>query len=329
LRRSRYVCSVLVTVVGVSCAKETREIVKTSAPENYIVVLKKSSIQSVKFKHDMSASEVVTSMVHSLADEYKIQVRRVYSVVLQGGVYEMTKDQAEALKQNPNIAYLEKDQIVRVRTMQSNVTWGLDRLDQASLPLDQKFNYPDSTARVNAYVIDTGILTGHQEFEGRASHGADLVDQDQDATDCNGHGTHVAGTIGGKNYGVAKNVKLYAVRVLDCQGSGTYSGVIAGIEWVTKNHVKPAVVNMSLGGPTSQAVDDAVIASIKAGVTYVLAAGNENTSACLSSPARVNQAITVGSTTNTDARSRRFPTSANAWMCLHREVTSSRRGIRH
>ena len=156
---------------------------------------------------------------------------------------------------------------------------------------------------MNAYVIDTGILNTHVEFQGRASSGADLVDNDSDATDCNGHGTHVAGTIGSKSFGVAKNVKLIGVRVLDCGGSGSYAGVIAGVDWVTANHVKPAVANMSLGGPISQALEDAIANSIKAGVTYALAGGNENRSACLGSPARMKEAIKVGSTTNTDVRS--------------------------
>jgi subtilisin-like proprotein convertase family protein len=156
---------------------------------------------------------------------------------------------------------------------------------------------------VNAYIVDTGIRRTHTNFGGRAFAGFDAFNDGQNSNDCNGHGTHVAGTVGSTTYGLAKGARLYAVRVLNCQGSGTNEGVIAGVEWVTSNHVKPAVANMSLGGGASQALDDAVRASIAAGVTYALAAGNENANACNGSPSRVAEAITVGSTTNTDARS--------------------------
>jgi serine protease len=194
-------------------------------------------------------------------------------------------------------------QQIQSQQIQANPTWGLDRIDQTSLPLNQSYDYKRDASNVNVYVIDTGILNSHVEFEGRAQSGIDTIDDDSDSTDCNGHGTHVAGTIGGKTYGVAKKVKLFGVRVLDCEGSGQYSDVIAGVDWVTANHVKPAVVNMSLGGPVSQALDDAIKNSIQAGITYVVAAGNENQDACNSSPAGVAQALTVGSTDSADKRS--------------------------
>jgi len=157
---------------------------------------------------------------------------------------------------------------------------------------------------VTAYIIDTGIRMSHTQFGGRASSGYDFVDNDSNANDCHGHGTHVAGTVGGSTYGVAKGVTLKAVRVLDCSGSGTNSGVIAGINWVTSNHAAgaKAVANMSLGGSVSTSLDSAVSASIADGVVYAIAAGNSNRSACNSSPARVSSAITVGATTSTDAR---------------------------
>jgi subtilisin family serine protease len=155
---------------------------------------------------------------------------------------------------------------------------------------------------VHAYVIDTGVRTTHTDFGGRASSGYDFVDNDSDASDCNGHGTHVAGTIGGTSYGVAKGVSLVAVRVLDCGGSGTYAGVIAGVDWVTANAVRPAVANMSLGGGKSTALNDAVRSSINAGVVYALAAGNSNADACNSSPSSTVEALTVGATDNTDTR---------------------------
>lgn len=269
---------------------------------NYIVVLKQNPSE-LKVTA-LQAKALVASTLQTIEDNHKISgALHQFSAAIHGGVYRLDGHRAKELALDPHVAYVEKDQIIRVNTVQTNAIWGLDRIDQAALPLDKNFNFSVDGSGVNAYVIDTGILTTHQEFQGRASSGFDFVDNDADATDCNGHGTHVAGTIGSKNYGVAKNVKLIGVRVLDCGGSGSYSGVIAGVDWVTANHKKPAVANMSLGGPISQALEDAIANSIKAGVTYALAAGNENQSACLGSPARLKEAIKVGSTTNSDARS--------------------------
>jgi subtilisin family serine protease len=152
------------------------------------------------------------------------------------------------------------------------------------------------------YVLDTGIRMTHSDFGGRATSGIDTISNDSDATDCHGHGTHVAGTVGGTAYGVAKGVQLVGVRVLDCSGSGSYSAIIAGVEWVTQHAVKPAVANMSLAGSASLAVDQAVQASIASGVTYTLAGGNANSDACSISPARTAQAITVGASDSADAR---------------------------
>lgn len=281
--------------------------------ETYIVVFKRDHVQLMALEKDITAMTrlsfvsrklLAQSIMSEMSMTYDLpKAKRIFSVALQGAVIDLNTAQAEKLSRDSRVAYVEKDQIIHLNALQENVTWGLDRLDQASLPLDNKYNYTNANQQVNAYIIDTGLLTTHQDFQGRAFHGYDFIDKDSDATDCNGHGTHVAGTIGGATYGVAKNVKLYGVRVLDCFGSGTYSTVIAGVEWVTAHHLKPAIVNMSLGGPVSQALDDAVLASIQAGVTYVVAAGNENQSACDSSPSRIDLAISVGSTTKTDERS--------------------------
>ena len=199
------------------------------------------------------------------------------------------------------MSLVERDQVFTISTTQSPATWGLDRIDQRARPLSNSYTYTRTGAGVRAYIIDTGIRFSHGEFGGRATSGFDAVDGGA-ADDCNGHGTHVSGTVGGATYGVAKGVSLVGVRVLDCAGSGTTSGVIAGVDWVTANHVKPAVANMSLGGGASAALDQAVANSIAAGVTYAIAAGNSNARACNYSPARVATAITVGATTSTDAR---------------------------
>jgi subtilisin family serine protease len=196
---------------------------------------------------------------------------------------------------------VQPDGVARVvGTVQPGATWGLDRIDQREPPLNSTYTYTPTGAGVNVYVIDTGIATGHPEFGGRAANVYDAYGGN--GNDCHGHGTHVAGTVGGATYGVAKSVSLYGVRVLDCYGSGTWSGVIAGVDWVTYYHAKPAVANMSLGGYTDLAVDQAVRNSIAAGVTYTLAAGNESTDACTRSPAGVREGITVGATDQYDAR---------------------------
>jgi aqualysin 1 len=227
----------------------------------------------------------------------------VYTAALNGFSASLNQGQLNALQHNPAVAYIEQDQEVQATGTQTGATWGLDRIDQRDLPLNQTYNYTPTGAGVHAYIIDTGILLAHTQFTGRMGNGYDAVTSGGSANDCNGHGTHVAGTVGGTTYGVAKQVTLHPVRVLNCSGSGTNAGVIAGMDWVANNHVKPAVANMSLGGGASTATDDAVNRMHNAGVTVVVAAGNENQNACNVSPARAANAITVGSTTSTDARS--------------------------
>src|SRR5688572_25251604 len=248
----------------------------------------------------------IGSLAHQLAGNHQGRVKHVLRHALTGAVLELASEkQAERLAEHPAVKLVEENGIVRASATQSNPTWGLDRIDQRDLPLSASYTYDTTASNVNAYIIDTGILTTHTQFGGRAIHGTDTVDGDSNATDCNGHGTHVAGTVGGSTYGVAKGVTLVAVRVLNCQGSGTNSGVVAGIDWATADHQagQPAVANMSLGGGASTATDDAVQRAINDGITMAVAAGNENQNACNVSPARAPNAITVGSTTSTDARS--------------------------
>jgi subtilisin family serine protease len=232
--------------------------------------------------------------------------RHVYAAALNGFSATLNAGQLRAMQNNPNVAYVEQDAAVQANTTQTGATWGLDRIDQANLPLSTTFSYTSTGLGVRAYIVDTGMRFTHTQFTGRVTSGFDAIDGGS-ADDCNGHGTHVGGTVGGTTVGVAKGVSLVAVRVLDCAGSGTNSGVIAGIDWVTANHVKPAVANMSLGGGASTALDAAVNNAINAGVTMVVAAGNGNMGgkaqpACNYSPARVPNAITVSATDNTDRK---------------------------
>ncbi|MDY7087777.1 MAG: S8 family peptidase [Actinomycetota bacterium] len=220
--------------------------------------------------------------------------------VINGYEASLSQAQAKKLAASPGVAYVEQNQTISLSATQSGATWGIDRIDQRNRPLSTTYTYPVTASNVTAYIIDTGIKYTHNDFGGRARFGYDAVGSG--GVDCNGHGTHVAGTVGGTTYGVAKQVRLVGVRVLNCSGSGTTAGVIAGVNWVTNNAVKPAVANMSLGGGVSSTLDNAVAASINSGVTYALAAGNSNANACNSSPARVGAAITVGATTSTDAR---------------------------
>ena len=205
-----------------------------------------------------------------------------------------------AVRSDPDVRFVEQSQEFTTQTTQNGATWGLDRIDQASLPLNGTYTYNATAANVTAYIIDTGIRTSHSEFQGRATWGTNTAGGSN--TDCNGHGTHVAGTVGGQTYGVAKGVRLVAVKVLNCAGSGSTTGVISGVNWVATNRTLPAVANMSLGGGASSSLDVAVNNAINAGVTFVVAAGNNNANACNYSPARVANAITVGATTSTDAR---------------------------
>jgi len=235
------------------------------------------------------------------------EVIHTYTRALRGFAARLSPTELAALRADQAVDYIEQDQVMRIVATQSPATWGLDRTDQRALPLSNSYTYSNTGSGVHSYIIDTGILLGHTEFTGRIGNGFDAVTNGGNANDCNGHGTHVAGTVGGTTYGVAKATTLHPVRVLSCSGSGTNSGVIAGVDWVTANHVKPAVANMSLGGGASTALDDAVARSIAAGVSYSVAAGNGNQGgrqqdACKYSPARVPAAMTIGATNNTDTK---------------------------
>jgi len=265
-------------------------------PQHYIVVL---DVDAAGRQGNLSAARSTAS---DLAFRAGAEVTNVYAHALNGFSARMSDNQAVALADDPRVAFVEEDSMMFATVNQINPPWGLDRIDQRALPLNQTYSYTSTGSGVNAYIIDTGIRTTHTQFGGRASKVFDAIGDGQNGNDCNGHGTHVAGTVGGSTYGVAKAVRLFAVRVLSCSGSGSTSGVIAGVDWVTRNHVSPAVANMSLGGGVSNALDTAVRNSIASGVTYSIAAGNSNQNAANSSPARVSQAITVGASTQSDAR---------------------------
>jgi subtilisin family serine protease len=242
------------------------------------------------------------------------QLHYTYSAAIKGFAATLPDSAVQALRNNPNVDYVEQDQTVSLSAevlAQSPATWGLDRIDQQYRPLDTVYHYGYNGTGVTAFIIDTGIYASHEDFAGRVLAGATFINDGRGTNDCNGHGTHVAGTVGGTRWGVAKGVSLVPVRVLDCRGSGSYSGVIAGIDWMVdsvmdgevSNGTKPAVANMSLGGGKSTAMNSAVAGAVTNGVIMVVAAGNSSADACNYSPSSEPSAITVGATTSSDARS--------------------------
>ena len=238
------------------------------------------------------------------------QVHFTYTHAIKGFAATIPEAALQGILRNPNVDYVEQDQTVSANADQPTPTWGLDRIDQRDLPLDNNYHYNYTGAGVHAFIIDTGIRSSHGEFADRWQQGKNFVAKNwrsapdaNDTEDCNGHGTHVAATVGGTTYGVAKGVTLIPVRVLDCRGSGSWTGVIAGIDYVAGiDSTLKRVANMSLGGGASQSVDDAVDGAVTAGVTMVVAAGNDGANACNYSPARAASAITVGATGSSDAR---------------------------
>ena len=263
----------------------------------------------VRFRDD---EQDVDGKASTLAIKHAGKIRNVYKAALKGMTLDLPDVAVAALRADPSVLTVEQDQTFSISTTQTGATWGIDRVDQRTLPLSTTYVYNADGTGVTVYIIDTGINLGHTEFTGRASTGYDAVTAGGTATDCNGHGTHVAGTVGGTTYGVAKNVKLVAVRVLDCSGSGSTSGVIAGIDWVTANKRLPAAANMSLGGGVSATLNTAVRNSVAAGVVYAVAAGNDGGDACLHSPAAEPTAITVGATDINDG----FASFSNRGSCV-------------
>jgi aqualysin 1 len=260
----------------------------TTVPDAYIVVFH-NSVPDVDGK------------VNEIALQHDIQATHRYEHTIKGFAATLSPAALEALRNDPQVAYIEQDQIAHAVATQPNPTWGLDRIDQRNLPLSNSYTYDQTGAGLDAYILDTGIRFTHVEFGGRAVTGYDAITIGGNAADGHGHGTHVAGTVGGATYGVAKAVRLVAVRVLNNSGSGTFAQVIDGVDWVTGDHTTtPAVANMSLTGSVSTALDDAVRASIADGVTYCVAAGNNASDASLFSPAGVPEAITVGATSISD-----------------------------
>lgn len=307
LERSRHLVAAIAVAIGLAAcsdaptgpgtapteapaARQAKGGARDVIPDRYVVVFKKEVRDAPGLARQLTAS-------------HGGKLHYTYQHAIKGFAATLPATAVGALRSNPNVAYVEQDQrVYLVQTTQPNATWGIDRVDQRDLPLSGTYTYNATGAGVTAYIIDTGIETSHWEFGGRASVGADYVGDGYNGQDCNGHGTHVAGTVGGANYGVAKSVGLVSVRVFGCSGGADWSTIIAAMDWVRYYHVKPAVVNMSLGGYAMQSVNDAVQDLVNNGVTVAVAAGNWSDDACYYSPASAPAALTVGASNSGDSQ---------------------------
>jgi serine protease len=304
--------NLITTLIGASfiigSGVSAGEILKADSPaainEQYIVV----------YKNDLKASKQQKSvLMRSVVRQNRGIVKKEFFNALTGVVVKMNKFDAALLADDPNVLYVEQDQVVSINTTQNNATWGLDRIDQPTSGLNTKYTYPnEGGAGVHVYIIDTGVDLDHPDFAGRMGNGVETYDSnDSDpgpvfdpygTNDCNGHGTHVAGTVASTTYGVAKNAIIHPIKVLGCSGSGTTSGVVEGMDWVAANHQAPAVANMSLGGGASPSINTAVDRLHSQGILVVAAAGNQSANACSYSPASAPNAITVAASTTSDSR---------------------------
>jgi subtilisin family serine protease len=261
-------------------------------PGSYIVV----------YNDAVADADVDAKTAKKLEKAAKKAAKHVYRNAIKGFAADLSDAEVAELRADPDVAYVEPDQVYRATTTQSGATWGIDRIDQRNRPLSGTYTYTTTASTVYAYIIDTGIQTSHSQFGGRAAVSYDAVGDGRNGQDCNGHGTHVAGTVGAATYGVAKAVKLRAVRVLNCSGSGSTSGIIAALDWLRVNHANPSVANMSLGGGYSSSLNSAVNSLASSGVFVAVAAGNEAQDACNVSPASAANTTTVAASTSSDAR---------------------------
>ncbi len=286
-------------VIDAAAAAELRS-TRDAIRGQYIVVLKPDT---ARLARERSAAPQVAEVARAMAAQHRGQLLRSYSHALRGFAVRADDAALARLLADPRVAYVEQDGMAQPGATQSGATWGLDRVDQRDSALNGSYVYDATGAGVHAYVIDSGVLTTHSEFAGRIGNGASYIGDGFGVTDCNGHGTHVAGTIAGTTWGVAKSAIVHPVRVFGCSGGSAWSTIIAGIDWVAANRQLPAVANLSLGGGANASVNAAVDNLINSSVTVVIAAGNNNADACAYSPASARRALTVGSIDSNSARS--------------------------
>ncbi|OEJ97663.1 S8 family peptidase [Streptomyces thermolilacinus] len=297
MRRSHIGALVLAVPMALSPTLASAATAAEPAPAPLLKVAEAPAAQEIKGRYIVTLKAGADAA--GLAKTESVKTRHLYRNVLNGFAADLSPAQLEELRRDSRVLSIEEDQKVTATATQTNAPWGLDRIDQRS-GRDGLYTYNRNGTGVTAYIIDTGIATGHADFGGRARNVFDAFGGN--GQDCNGHGTHVAGTVGGATYGVAKGVQLRGVRVLDCQGSGSFSGIIAGFDWVRQNAVKPAVANASLGGGYSAALNNAATALANSGVHLAVAAGNENQNACNVSPASASGTITVAASDSSDRK---------------------------